>query len=656
MKKFLLAALCTAFSLGCLPAFGDSTAWNSKPVLHEVPAAFARESAVFILEREVVDYVVENGTAFILNRHHRIIKLLDDKGIESFNKITVTNSGLEVRGLRARAILPGGKVMEVPREKIMETLSESKQQEFVFAMEGLEKGAEVELEYTVKYEFSLFGMEYFQFSIPVMSAEFELKCPRTLVFETKGYNGFPAATDSLNADTSSPFARIYRASRQHIPALHEEPSSNYYANQMRIEYRVAYLPLSKPDERQFTWNDMARNMYRDCYDFTDKELRLVQKFLKSVHVAASDPELQKIQRIEDELKNSFSISEDVTREQAAFEKILSGKVTTEEGFKRFFAACLTAAGIDHELGVTSNRYIHPVDEAFENWKRMDYYLFYFPKHKMYLAPTAMLSRMPFLPNPFLTNKAIFCKITTLGNTRTALAAVRTLNPLSRAMSSHDMDCRVSFKGSDLVPEVTTTQSLKGYSAMGLREAFLYTPADEQKELIAKITDIATTQEEITSYRVTNTAMNSYYENKPLEIRTTVNAGKLMNKAGSKYLFKIGEVIGRQTEMYQEEQRQTPVEVGYPHGLMRLLTIELPEGYMPVNPEILNRSIIHKDKQDKPVMAFTSAYKLEGNLLTVTVDEYYDVMQLPASEIGDYTKVINAAADFNKLVLVLEKKS
>lgn len=55
------------------------------------------------------------------------------------------------------------------------------------------------------------------------------------------------------------------------------------------------------------------------------------------------------------------------------------------------------------------------------------------------------------------------------------------------------------------------------------------------------------------------------------------------------------------------------------------------------------------------MVFSSNYEVNGNKVTVTIDEYYKQFYFPLSLFEDYTRVINAAADFNKVVLVFIKK-
>jgi hypothetical protein len=222
------------------------------------------------------------------------------------------------------------------------------------------------------------------------------------------------------------------------------------------------------------------------------------------------------------------------------------------------------------------------------------------------------------------------------------------------MSHGDIDAKVIFKGETLIPEVSATASYSGYSAFVLREAFLYTPKEKEKELVENLTDIASGAEDILSYNIDNIALSNYYDNKPLTLSTVVNAPKLMDKAGPKFLFKVGEIIGRQAEMYQTEERKMPVDSEFPHTLKRRIIVQIPEGYKVSNPDALNMSILQKNTDGRELSGFVSGYKLEGNQLVIDILEYYNEMQLPVSEYSDFSKVINAAADFNKIVLVLER--
>jgi hypothetical protein len=164
--------------------------------------------------------------------------------------------------------------------------------------------------------------------------------------------------------------------------------------------------------------------------------------------------------------------------------------------------------------------------------------------------------------------------------------------------------------------------------------------------IAKSTDI-------TNIRVENTLLTDYADNKPFSISADIKSYDMIEHAGNKVLLKIGEIIGPQAEMYQEKPRQLPIELPYPHSLNRKITLQIPDGYKVKNLKDLNLSVLHKDAEDE-TMSFISSYKEDGNLVTINVEENYRKLQYPLSQFEDFKKVINASADFNKVVLILEK--
>jgi hypothetical protein len=65
-------------------------------------------------------------------------------------------------------------------------------------------------------------------------------------------------------------------------------------------------------------------------------------------------------------------------------------------------------------------------------------------------------------------------------------------------------------------------------------------------------------------------------------------------------------------------------------------------------------VFDPDKGER-TMEFHSYYKTEGNKVTVLIDEDYRQIGYPLSMYEKFRKVINASADFNKVVLFLEKK-
>ena len=57
---------------------------------------------------------------------------------------------------------------------------------------------------------------------------------------------------------------------------------------------------------------------------------------------------------------------------------------------------------------------------------------------------------------------------------------------------------------------------------------------------------------------------------------------------------------------------------------------------------------------KVVADFISTYEIKDNTLTIKNTEKYDFVEIPAVLYPQYQKIINAAADFNKSSVIIEK--
>ena len=625
--------------------------WEAKPIMHSIPDTFAKEQAVIIEEHSKIDFRDEGDTLWMYRTLHRIVKVLGEEGIESFNKVTIpTYDGREIQVLKARTILPNGKIFEVAKDKMKLSKGEDGTSEIAIAMEGVEKGAEIELLFCNKKHYRVWGAENFQFSVPVLHASFSLTSPSRLTYEEKGYNNFPTASDTLIDKI-----RYITAERSMIPAMKKEIYSHEEANRARAEYKLSYLPDEQQYVRQYTWKDLAKRIYGNSYNLSDRERSAAAKYVESIGVQSTDNEADKIKKIEGAIKSSITYYKSIDDDEAEhIDRIIAKKSATELGLLRLYAACFTITGVKHELGVTFDRYDNAFDKDFENWDNMDYYLFYFPNLKNFLYPVGTYIRYPFLPSAFLTNKGVFLKLTTLGDVTNALADIRTIEPRPVTESHIDIISGISFTP-DMDAKADVTYAFAGYAAVSVREAAVLLPQDKVKELVENIVNIADKPENIVKYEMANTAFENYYDNKPFEIIASVKVPQLVEKAGDKYLFKLGDVIGRQSELYQTTERTSPIDLDYPHHLDRTITITIPDGYKVLNPETI---VIHadcKDEEGNTAAGFSSDYKIEGNKLTVTIIEFYAALHLPVSAYEPFRKVINASADFNKVNLLLAKQ-
>lgn len=131
------------------------------------------------------------------------------------------------------------------------------------------------------------------------------------------------------------------------------------------------------------------------------------------------------------------------------------------------------------------------------------------------------------------------------------------------------------------------------------------------------------------------------------------AFKIKGEAGNSILLKVGDLIGAQSELYQEEERVFEVENSNNRGYLREISITVPEGYSVQNAEdiIITEKVYN---EEDPIFLFESSYEMQGNELKIEIEEFYNQIYYPKEKFEDFRKVINAAADWNKVVLVLKE--
>lgn len=627
--------------------------WEASPKLHIISDSLKREPAVFILKEQRIQMESVPGADFAqYYTTHYIIHLNDDKGAESFNTFTIpVLPGTKLWEIKARTILPGGKVAEVSRDKVKKITSERGLPEYLVAMEGITRGVEVELLYTEILPGSATGTEVYQHRIPVQKAVFSMYVPENMVYEAKGYNGFPTPAVSITDDQ-----RIYTATGYNIPALDDEKDSRYRALLQRVDYKLSYVARTEhAKDRRMSWPEMARELYRKYGTFGERSLSIADEVLAKAGVKRNDEEAAKIIAIEDYFKKTFTITNGLSDEHATdFEQTIAKKVTTEKGFVRLFAACLNAAGVKYEVGMVGNRFHYGMDDSLELWEHLEEYCFYFPRLNTYLVPAAMTCRYPFVPYQVAGAKGVFTKkAPSESGEIKAVPDYRTVPPASMTASGVNLTASVRFEGKDLLPVVNTSIAFKGYSAEDLRGPLLSASVEKHREALQSIMELSDKAEDFQDVTVENTAYRNYTTGKPLIISATIHAPKLMEKAGPKYLFRAGDLIGRQTDLYDATERKLPVETGYPNEQLRTLRISIPQGYKVANPEAL-RTRASCMIAGAEACGFTSDFKTEGSDIIVTIREFYTRTDYPLPAYEGYRKVINAAADFNKVVLVLQK--
>jgi hypothetical protein len=648
MRHLLLIMFLVAGMTGMGQTTYNKFIWASTPSLHTVEKEFADEPAVYVQDQRFIEYVIEKDGFYQYRTLHKIIHINNDLGIEHFNKIYLPfNEGLEMVDVKARTILPGGRIIEMDRKNIKDLMDEDGEYK-IFALEGLTKGCEVEYYFTIKKYPSFFGREVLSGKIPVMNAHFELVTPAHLEFESRSYNNLPAGKEKVSNEK-----RYTIIDDKSLPGAEEEKYSMYQASLKRVEFKLSYNNTNKTKERLFTWNELGKKVYDIYTSVSDKDQKRIKDLLSNIKISYAASDQEKITKIENYLKKEFIVREDISDEDADdLGKVIKGKIASEKAICKMYMALFSTLGMEHHIVLAGDRDNFPIDKTFENWNNAKNFLIYFPSTGKYMAPTATAFRYPWMPPTWTSTNALFCIGTTIGSFRTAVAEIRPIPMESYEHSYSNMDIKLKMDKDDALI-VDVKQTYGGYTASNYRLPFVYMPADEQDKFLKQLVKFGTNSENILSSSIENRELEQADPYKPFVINASVRSTSLMERAGNKLLIKVGECIGEQAELYEARPRTTDIDVTYPHALIRTIELLIPEGYQVKNLSDLNFNQVIKEN-DKVVTGFVSSYEQQGNKLKITIREDYKNVFYPIQQYEGFKKVINAAADFNKVVLILDK--
>lgn len=642
---YSLLLLSSAISLQAQTSY-NKFQWQTKPVIHTVDKAYEDESAVYITDERINEYVVQNDGFFQYRTMHRIVHINNDKGIESFNRIYLPfDEGIEMMDVKARTILPNGKIVELDKNNVKDWKEEDGQYK-IFALDGLTKGCEVEYYFILKKNASVFGREVLSSKIPAMNAHFELIFPKHLAFETKSFNDLPDSKDTIVNDK-----KYMVINDTKINGAEEEKYSMYQANLKRVEYKLSYNLGKNATERMYTWNELAKKAYAIYSDISDKDYKKLKEL--SGLISTSGSEIDKVVAIENYLKKNFITRKDIDDTDADdLVKVIKNKVASHQAIVKMYIGLLTLGNINFQLVLTGDRENYVIDRKFENWNNAANILLYFPSTKKFIAPTEMEYRYPWIPPSWAACNGIFCVTTTIGNFTTAIGEIRFIPLEDVAKSYVNMDVALSMSKNDTIT-LNVKHIYGGYAASNYKLPFVFLPEDQQRNVLKEMIKFGTNSENILSNSFENKEMEQDDPYKPFIINATVKSANLTERAGEKIILKIGEIIGEQAEMYDTKPRATPVDLQFPHLLIRNIVFTIPEGYQIKNLQDLNTSSICKEG-DKEMAGFVSSYSSKENEFTIQIREFYNQVSYSKSLYESFKKVINAAADFNKVVLILDK--
>ncbi|TXD81156.1 DUF3857 domain-containing protein [Subsaximicrobium wynnwilliamsii] len=607
---------------------------------------------VSLKEKTVTEfYFEEDGSLTEYFLEHNVYYLNADDAIERYNKVYLpyaSDSNLERN--KARVITPSGKVIHLDDSKIMTATNEETNRAYkYFAFEGIEKGSIIEYLYVVK-RFPVYKGKRidFQADFTKNNVEFDLLAPSNLLFRFKSYNGLA----QVERDTLSKNKLHWSLKVPQIPLLEEEELAAYEADKKFLIYALDENTASRTKDIS-SYANVAQYIYENYNtELSRREQSKLEDFLKQIDFNEADALDAKLRAIEFYVKTNLYIASGGDEKLSALEDVLKDKVANESGIVKLYTSIFNALNIEFEFIYTCERSYMRFDTDFEANNFLTDVLFYFPKTKKYMSPTEMESRYGF-PPAFLTDTyGLFIKEVVIGDFKSAVAAIEFIKPVAAENNTDTMRIEVAFDAEDLTKtHVKLDKSLSGYYAMYIHPYMDLIKPENKDELIEGFAKNIDDDAEIIEKAVNN-GQSKLFGTKPLQFVLDFDSEAFVEKAGGKYLFKVGDLIGRQMEMYQDKKRSLPVENEFQRSYYRTISIAIPEGYEVANLEDINIENVYETNGEE-LLSFKSHYELNGSNLIITANEHYRVNHIAAAIYEAYRTVINSAADFNKITLVLE---
>ena len=652
MKRILSAITLTMLTMAGVITAQDrdkKIMWEEKPDYISIVAGHESENAIGIFYDEKTEYMYNpDGDLEMVHTLHRRIRLATDDAVNGFNKLSVSMSDvIEMIETKARVIKPDGKTVEFNQENIREIVDGESRDNFrIFAIDGIEKGDDLEYLIIRRMKSANFGRAFYQFEFPVLKASFELISPKNLKYAAKGYNGFPQPVADTTADGRN---RLF-CSTENLTGLRSEEYFYQNPGRARVEFKLEYN-LARGRGSILRWSDAAQRIYELIY--SDVDQKSVQKWLKSVG-AGRGTSLEKAAAIEDYIKNNIHIDEGDSPEFNDLEFVRTRKVTDEQGVVRVYANLFRALGIKHEIVLTSERDHLKFDPDFQSWNYLRKYLIFLQDDRVYIDPANDLFRIGCVPGELTATWGLFISVVKIGDFESGVGKIKYIEPAPYSDNYDNMYIEISADPQTSVTRIKSSRGLKGLS--GGYISLIYRNVDEEKkqELLKSVMESKATNPDYTTLTAADKTDIDFMRDAGFIILSDFSTASLLETAGDKLLLNFGEIIGPQVELYDQENKERSAESDFNRWYYRRLVFRVPEGYRIANPEASEMKITG-NAGGETAFGFISSWTYSGDTYTVDIDEYYKRIFIEPSEFAGFRNVVNAAANFNKVVLILEKK-
>ena len=573
-------------------------------------------------------------------------KIMNSEGVESAGNVIIPGVSKEYLKYAAlRVYQPDGSNKSYGVDDFIET-DEDGYRLLKYAIENLKVGCEIELIYLYEANLGLWGSHVMDNDNWTGTSYFEIIAPSNLIFKAK-----TSSSENEIEFTSDSLKNKWQLTLKDLPKYKPEKYSLEDYERPRFDYTFHFNSKEQSTTIQ-TWDKIGVSVMNALLRQRDESSKFLQKIVKSERLNEGNT-LQKVRKIENYIKSNINIERDSPA--ASLTESFKNRYTNYFGAQQLYAVLFKLCDIPFHTIVTNDKSAKQIESDLVSWAFVNDIFYYIPDIDAYLSPTNAYRRIGLLEKNYTDANALFIEEVNLGGAISYVTEIKKIKEPNYEQNADYMEIDLTLNEDNSKAIFSYLRSFDGQMIDDLKGYYMVANAEQRKAFGTNIfKSFLFDGIEVTDFSVENFDLNTEEWYKPLVFKSKFETDLLVQKVGPKIFLKVGDLIGQQVEMYAEEERKTQINTQNQHGYLRKIHVKIPEGYRVINASDINLNVVCKSG-DNVICDFVSTYTLSDNMLEIKIDETYRQSSIAKEFYTDFQKVINASADWNKVVLVFEKK-
>ena len=579
------------------------------------------------------------------NSHHFKTKV-SESNTDFSKEIVIENyNSSKIIDLRMR-IYRGDTILKFNSEQISKKIDSQKTDNdyLYYKIDEISPGDIIEVIYTLEKYMDFEGFQYIQQSYPIKSSYFTLIHndfePITKVYNSEKY----LEKDTLINNYKSKYIQF-----SDLDKTKYEQYSKPIANKVRVAYQLFPNKNQIITNSEF-WNNIVKNL--GDYLMPKGKNLLISKICDSIKnqkvLDNKNLDFHYSVNVDNYIKDNITINNSNSANLQSIDSILKFKEATDYSIIKLYTNMLSELDVDYEIVLSSNKYYQNFDRYFFSQNQLRIFLIFLPKLNKYIVPEGKQHTVSEAPTYLLGNDAIFID----QNLNFYFSQIILSNS---DFSSINKIIDIKINSRSRSTKIKETREYYGYWSKINRE-YINIVGSENDELIKEILTITGLKnKKIINYKANNFELRKFNDNIPLKIISVLETDELITRNEDNSLnFKIGKVIGVQSDLFDEKTRQNPIEIEFPNSYTYSINLKIPKGYKILDEYKLNYEKKYIGNDGSITALFKSSSIRNKNILEIKISEYYNKLTYNKLRYNEFRDVINSAASFYETSINLIK--